>query len=79
MALSVEANAPGLPVRFPQIEAMRAYPNFVLSTGCDLPPETPLANIQAFMEAGRRLPDGSPGGTGRPTRRRMRTRSSRRS
>lgn len=41
------------------VEAMRPYPNFVLSTGCDLPPETPLANIQAFMEAGRGLPLGS--------------------
>jgi uroporphyrinogen decarboxylase len=35
------------------LEAMAPYPNFVLSTGCDLPPETPLENIEAFMEAGR--------------------------
>ncbi|MGC9398879.1 MAG: uroporphyrinogen decarboxylase family protein [Anaerolineae bacterium] len=35
------------------VENMAPYPNFILSTGCDLPPETPLANIQAFMEAGR--------------------------
>lgn len=35
------------------LDAMAPYPNFVLSTGCDLPPETPLDNIQAFMEAGR--------------------------
>jgi uroporphyrinogen decarboxylase len=32
---------------------MERYPNFVLSTGCDLPQETPAANIQAFMETGR--------------------------
>ena len=37
-------------------EAMNPYHNFVLSTGCDLPPETPLANIQAFMDAGRGRP-----------------------
>ncbi len=35
------------------LDAMAPYPNFILSTGCDLPPETPLDNIQAFMEAGR--------------------------
>ena len=35
------------------LKAMAAYPNFVLSTGCDLPQETPLENIDAFMEAGR--------------------------
>jgi uroporphyrinogen decarboxylase len=35
------------------LEQMAPYPNFVLSTGCDLPQETPLENIQAFMEAGR--------------------------
>ncbi len=35
------------------LEQMRPWPNFILSTGCDLPQETPLANIQAFMEAGR--------------------------
>ena len=27
------------------------YPNFVLSSGCDTPPNTPLANIDAFFEA----------------------------
>lgn len=32
---------------------MEPFPNFILSTGCDLPPETKLENIQAFMEAGR--------------------------
>lgn len=35
------------------IECMAPYPNFILSTGCDLPPETPLDNIRAFMQAGR--------------------------
>jgi uroporphyrinogen decarboxylase len=35
------------------LEKMEPYPNFILSTGCDLPPETMLKNIQAFMEAGR--------------------------
>lgn len=33
------------------LEAARAYPNFVLSSGCDIPPLTPLANIDAFYEA----------------------------
>jgi len=35
------------------LENMRSYPNFILSTGCDLPPETPINNIKAFMETGR--------------------------
>ncbi|MBN1248824.1 MAG: uroporphyrinogen decarboxylase family protein [Anaerolineae bacterium] len=35
--------------------AMAPYPNFVMSTGCDLPPETPLANIEAFMMAAREV------------------------
>ncbi|MDZ7262884.1 MAG: uroporphyrinogen decarboxylase family protein [candidate division KSB1 bacterium] len=35
------------------LEQMRPYPNFILSTGCDLPPETPLENIEAFMEVGK--------------------------
>lgn len=34
-------------------ESMRPHRNFILSTGCDLPPDTPLENIGAFMEAGR--------------------------
>lgn len=33
------------------LEKMRPYPNFVLSSGCDTPPHTPLANIDAFFEA----------------------------
>ena len=32
---------------------MAPYPNFILSTGCDLPQETPLENIHAFMRIGR--------------------------
>ena len=36
---------------------MRPYPRFVLSTGCDLPQETPIENIRAFMEAGRAWKD----------------------
>ncbi len=35
------------------LDAMAPYPNFILSTGCDLPPETPLENIEAFMAAGK--------------------------
>ncbi|MBQ7423099.1 MAG: uroporphyrinogen decarboxylase family protein [Prevotella sp.] len=30
--------------------ATKKYPNFVLSSGCDTPPHTPLANIDAFFE-----------------------------
>ncbi|MDX9974338.1 MAG: uroporphyrinogen decarboxylase family protein [FCB group bacterium] len=35
------------------LKRMAPHPNFVLGTGCDLPPETPLENIEAFMRAGR--------------------------
>ena len=35
------------------LDEMKDYPNFILSTGCDLPPGTPLENMVAFMEAGR--------------------------
>jgi uroporphyrinogen decarboxylase len=28
-----------------------AHRNFVLSSGCDLPPHTPLASLDAFYEA----------------------------
>lgn len=35
------------------MKRMEPYSDFILSTGCDLPQETPLANIHAFMEAGR--------------------------
>lgn len=30
------------------LEATAGYPNFVLSTGCDVPPHIPSANIEAF-------------------------------
>ena len=35
------------------LDLMNPYANFILSTGCDLPQETPLKNIKAFMEAGK--------------------------
>ena len=33
------------------LEKMKDYPNFVLSSGCDTPPHTPIANIDAFFKA----------------------------
>lgn len=33
------------------IADMKQYPNFVLSSGCDTPPHTPMANIDAFFKA----------------------------
>ena len=27
------------------------FDNFVLSTGCDLPPQVPAVNVEAFFEA----------------------------
>jgi uroporphyrinogen decarboxylase len=35
------------------IEAMEPHDNFILSTGCDLPMDTPLENIHAMMDAAR--------------------------
>jgi uroporphyrinogen decarboxylase len=35
------------------VKAMERRNNFILSTACDLPAETPLKNIEAFMRAGR--------------------------
>jgi uroporphyrinogen decarboxylase len=35
------------------LRLMDPFPNFILSTGCDLPKQTPIENIKAFMEAGR--------------------------
>ena len=32
------------------LEKMRPYPNFVLATGCDLAPDTPLENIAALID-----------------------------
>ena len=33
---------------------MQKFDNFILSTGCNLPPDTPLENIKAFVEAARK-------------------------
>lgn len=33
------------------LSACRRYPNFVLSSGCDIPPQTPWENIGAFFAA----------------------------
>ena len=33
------------------LEKMREHPNFVLSSGCDAPPHTPIENVNAFFEA----------------------------
>ncbi|MBN1154914.1 uroporphyrinogen decarboxylase family protein [candidate division KSB1 bacterium] len=35
------------------LESMAPYPNFIVSTGCDLPQETPLENIEAFIRTAR--------------------------
>lgn len=35
------------------LDAVRNFPNFVLSTGCDIPAETPDENIDAFFRAAR--------------------------
>jgi uroporphyrinogen decarboxylase len=35
------------------LDEMKPYPNFVLSTGCDLPQKAPLANISVFMKTAR--------------------------
>ena len=33
------------------LEQTKDYPNFVLSSGCDTPPQTPMENIDAFFAA----------------------------
>jgi uroporphyrinogen decarboxylase len=33
------------------LDKMRPFPNFVLSSGCDIPPGTPIENLDAFFEA----------------------------
>ena len=33
------------------LEATRRYPNYVVSSGCDVPPAVPAANIEAFYRA----------------------------
>jgi uroporphyrinogen decarboxylase len=35
------------------LEETKRYPNFILSTGCDLPQETPPENIKRFVRAGK--------------------------
>jgi len=35
------------------MDEMKSFPNFVVSTACDLPQKTPLANIAAFMKTAR--------------------------
>ena len=32
------------------LERCSKYPNFVIASGCDIPPMTPLENIQAFFD-----------------------------
>lgn len=32
------------------LERCSKYPNFVISSGCDIPPQTPLENLEAFFE-----------------------------
>ena len=33
------------------LEACSGYPNFLLSSGCDIPPATPWENLDAFFAA----------------------------
>jgi uroporphyrinogen decarboxylase len=40
------------------LEATRSFPNFVLSSGCDIPPNVPLENIDAFFRALSEFNDG---------------------
>ncbi len=35
------------------LELLEPFPNFLLSTGCDLPKQVPVKNIEAFIEIGR--------------------------
>ncbi len=32
-------------------KAVKPYPNFIMSSGCDLPPGTPVRNLEAFYQA----------------------------
>ena len=32
-------------------KAVKPYPNFIMSSGCDLPPGTPIRNLEAFYQA----------------------------
>ena len=31
------------------LERMETFPNFVISSGCDTPPHSPMANVEAFF------------------------------
>ncbi|MBR5120381.1 MAG: methyltransferase, partial [Clostridia bacterium] len=33
------------------LQKCSTYPNFVLSSGCDIPPKTPWENLDAFFAA----------------------------
>lgn len=33
------------------LESCKNFPNFVISSGCDTPPHTPMANVDAFFDA----------------------------
>lgn len=37
------------------LERCSKYPNFVLASGCDIPPQTPMENLEAFFEAAQRF------------------------
>ena len=43
------------------LNATQIYPNFVLSSGCDVPPNVPLENIDAFFHALHEFNDGRSG------------------
>ena len=40
------------------LERCSKYPNFVIGSGCDIPPMTPLENIQAFFDAVKEFYEG---------------------
>lgn len=33
------------------MDSCKTYPNFIISSGCDIPPYTPIENIEAFLDA----------------------------
>jgi uroporphyrinogen decarboxylase len=43
------------------MESAAGADNFILMTGCDIPPETPLSNIGAFFSAGKKREGGRTG------------------
>ncbi|HQP49726.1 MAG TPA: uroporphyrinogen decarboxylase family protein [Spirochaetota bacterium] len=52
--VGVVRNGTGDDIRLATLQLLRdtaGYPNFVLSTGCDVPPGTPLQNIDSFFSA----------------------------